>query len=87
MVSAIAPVASPIVGGVDMHEDTHVAAALDHLSRLLGTAEFDANPAGYRALLQWVTCPLFSRSQNLDPAVANGCWMARTWRANSFGVR
>ena len=43
-----------VVGGVDTHKDTHVAAALDRLGRLLGTAEFPTTPAGYRALLTWL---------------------------------
>jgi transposase len=44
-----------VVGGVDTHKDLHVAAALDHLGRLQGTAEFPTTPAGYSALLAWLT--------------------------------
>ena len=29
-----------VTGGVDTHKDTHVAAALDQLGRLLGTEAF-----------------------------------------------
>ena len=39
---------------MDTHKDTHVAAAIDQLERLLGTAEFPTTPAGYRALLTWL---------------------------------
>ena len=47
--------ASPgITGGVDTHLDTHVAAALDPLGRLVGTESFDADAAGYKALLAWL---------------------------------
>ena len=35
-----------ITGGVDTHLDTHVAAALDPLGRLVGTESFDADAAG-----------------------------------------
>jgi len=35
-----------ITGGVDTHLDTHVAAALDPLGRLVGTGSFDADAAG-----------------------------------------
>ncbi len=43
-----------ITGGVDTHLDTHVAAALDPLGRLVGTESFDADAAGYKALLAWL---------------------------------
>jgi transposase len=43
-----------ITGGVDTHLDTHVAAALDPLGRLVGTECFDADAAGYKALLTWL---------------------------------
>lgn len=44
-----------VTGGVDTHKDTHVAAALDQLGRVLGTAPFPATPAGYRQLAGWLT--------------------------------
>lgn len=43
-----------VTGGVDTHKETHVAAALDGLGRLLGTEEFPATPAGYGELLGWL---------------------------------
>ena len=43
-----------VTGGVDTHRDVHVAAALDHLGRVLGTGSFPANRAGYRQLLVWL---------------------------------
>ena len=43
-----------ITGGVDTHLDVHVAAALDQVGGLLGTASFRTTPAGYRKLLQWL---------------------------------
>jgi hypothetical protein len=43
---------STVTGGVDTHKDTHVAAALDGLGRLLGTREFASTTAGYRQLLR-----------------------------------
>ena len=43
-----------VTGGVDTHRDFHVAAALDHLGGVLGTAQFPTTPAGYRALLAWL---------------------------------
>jgi transposase len=41
--------------GVDTHADTHVAAALDHAGRLLGTRTIPTTPAGYGALLAWAS--------------------------------
>ena len=43
-----------ITGGVDTHKDVHVAAALDHLGRLLGTESFPTTRPGYRQLLDWL---------------------------------
>jgi hypothetical protein len=37
--------------GVDTHAETHVAVALDHAGRLLGTRAIPTTPAGYAALL------------------------------------
>jgi transposase len=49
---ALAP--GTVTGGVDTHADLHVAAALDHLGGVLGTAEFRTTAAGYRTLLAWL---------------------------------
>jgi hypothetical protein len=43
-----------ITGGVDTHLDTHFAAALDPLGRLVGTESFPADAAGYKALFGWL---------------------------------
>lgn len=43
-----------VTGGVDTHSNTHYAAAVDHVGRLLGTSEFRADEAGYRQLLAWL---------------------------------
>jgi hypothetical protein len=43
-----------VTGGVDTHKDTHTAAAVDGAGRVLGTAQFPATHAGYRALLAWL---------------------------------
>ncbi|MGW5755895.1 IS110 family transposase [Nocardia rhamnosiphila] len=43
-----------VTGGVDTHRDTHTAAVLDPVGRVLGTAEFVADAAGYTALLAWM---------------------------------
>ena len=43
-----------VAGGVDTHSDTHTAAVIDMVGRVLGTEQFPAGPAGYAALLAWM---------------------------------
>lgn len=43
-----------VTGGVDTHQDLHVAAALDQLGRVLGTQSFPTTIVGYRKLLAWL---------------------------------
>jgi transposase len=43
-----------VTGGVDTHLDVHVAAALDRIGGVLGTASFPTTVAGYRRLLAWL---------------------------------
>ena len=43
-----------VVGGVDTHSETHVAAVVDHVGRILGAESFRATAAGYRQLLAWL---------------------------------
>ena len=44
-----------VTGGVDTHQDNHVAAVVDEAGRILGSNSFPATPAGYRDLLTWMT--------------------------------
>lgn len=43
-----------VTGGVDTHLDLHVAAAVDHLGRVLGTETFPTTSSGYRHLSRWL---------------------------------
>jgi transposase len=43
-----------VTGGVDTHKQTHVAAVVDAIGRILATASFPATPTGYRRLLVWM---------------------------------
>ena len=43
-----------VVGGVDTHRDTHVGAVADTAGRLLGSAQFRADPTGYAQLVAWM---------------------------------
>ena len=44
-----------VVGGVDTHADTHVAAVIDVNGGILGVGSFPADHAGFEALLGWLT--------------------------------
>ena len=52
--TTMTPEPGSVTGGVDTHLDVHVAAAVDHLGGLLGTASFPTTASGYRALLRWL---------------------------------
>ena len=47
-------VTAQVTGGVDTHRDEHVAAALDQVGGVLGTASFPTTAAGYRQRLAWL---------------------------------
>ncbi len=53
--TSMATTAVLVTGGVDTHGHTHHAAVLDYMGRQLGDREFPTSPAGYRALLQWMS--------------------------------
>ena len=53
MTTMTAPAGS-VTGGVDTHLDLHVAAVVDHLGGVIGTASFPTNKTGYRKLLTWL---------------------------------
>jgi transposase len=43
-----------VIGGIDTHKDTHVAALLDRDGSLLDSASFPTTQAGYRQLQDWM---------------------------------
>lgn len=43
-----------VIGGVDTHLDVHVAAAVNQIGGLLGTASFPTTPLGYARLIAWL---------------------------------
>jgi len=53
--TTVTPLPVAVIGGVDTHADVHVAAACDSLGGLLGTEEFPTTPAGYQALLAFLS--------------------------------
>lgn len=44
-----------VTGGVDTHSRVHVAAVVNAIGKISGTASFPVTTAGYRALLAWMT--------------------------------
>jgi transposase len=52
--TTMAETAGCVTGGVDTHKYNHVAAALDEVGRVLGTASFPATPPSYRRLVRWL---------------------------------
>ena len=40
-------------GGVDTHRDTHVAAVVDAVGRVLGSESFETEESGYRRMVAW----------------------------------
>ncbi len=43
-----------VVGGVDTHQDLHVAAVVDHTGKVLGTRAFPTTRQGYLSLITWM---------------------------------
>jgi len=53
--SMMADSSGPVTGGVDTHKDVHVAAVVDPLGAVLGTAAFDNSTPGYELLHRWLS--------------------------------
>ena len=52
--TTMTPARPSVTGGVDTHRDERVAAVLDPVGGLLGTASFPTTATGYCALLAWL---------------------------------
>ncbi len=75
-----------VTGGVDTHADVHVAAALDELGALLGTAEFATTPEGYAALLGWLDGFGPVAKIGIEGTGSYGAGLARTAAAQGMTV-
>jgi transposase len=75
-----------MTGGVDTHQDTHTAAVVDLVGRVLGTQQFPATAAGYAALLAWMRG--FGRllRVGVEGTGAYGAGLARLLRAEGVDV-
>jgi len=80
------PAERRITVGVDTHADLHVAAALDHLGRLLGTEAFPTTAAGYAALLRWAGRFGAVERLGVEGTGSYGAGLARWLRARGLAV-
>ena len=78
--------ARPVIGGVDTHGELHVAAAVDQVGGLLGTESFAASPAGYVALLGWLSGFGDISSVGVEGTGAYGAGLARFLRRSGITV-
>jgi transposase len=72
--------------GVDTHADRHVAAALDHLGRLLGTRAVPSTDAGAAALLVWAGGFGAVERVGIEGTGAYGAGLSRWLRARGVVV-
>lgn len=75
--ASIASIAHAVTGGVDTHQDQHVAAVVDANDGVLGTASFPTTAAGYRDLLAWMRA--FGVLQRVG-VEGTGCYGAGLYR-------
>jgi len=72
--------------GVDTHADVHVAAALDHLGRLLATHSVPTTPEGYRDLVAWAGSLGTPERFGIEGTGSYGAGLARWLRGRGFEV-
>ena len=83
--TTMTPARPSVTGGVDTHRDEHVAAALDPVGGLLGTASFPTTAAGYGALLAWLRSHGEISSVGVEGTGSYGAALAR--HLSAAGVR
>src|SRR5271155_2469930 len=76
-----------VIIGVDTHKHFHAAAVLDACGALLGTATFDADSAGYRALIAWAEQFGFPRRFGIEGTGSYGRGLASAARRAGHDVR
>ncbi len=75
-----------VFGGVDTHQDTHIAAMIDPVGRVLGTREFPATASGYTALLVWMRGHGQLSRVGVEGTGAYGAGLARLFRDEQVKV-
>ncbi|GAA3709085.1 IS110 family transposase [Nonomuraea antimicrobica] len=77
---------SEVAGGVDTHQDTHTAAVIDLVGRVLGTEQFPATPTGYSALLDWMRAFGQLRRVGVEGTGVYGAGLTRLLQAEHIDV-
>jgi transposase len=80
------PAVIEVTGGVDTHLDTHTAAVIDTIGRVLGTQQFPATASGYRTLLGWMRSFGRLRKIGVEGTGAYGAGLARRLRDEHLEV-
>jgi transposase len=75
-----------VFGGVDTHQDTHTAAMIDLVGRVLGTEQFPATARGYTALLAWMRGHGRLSRVGVEGTGAYGAGLARLLRDQAVTV-
>ena len=75
-----------VVVGVDTHLDFHVAVALDHLGRRLGTLTVPTTTSGYRALVCWARGLGSLRNAGIEGTGSYGAGLARHLKVEGIEV-
>ncbi|HEY1443607.1 MAG TPA: IS110 family transposase [Acidimicrobiales bacterium] len=75
-----------VIGGVDTHADTHVAAALDSVGGLLGVKTFSTTRSGYDDLFSWLGTFGEVRLVGVEGTGSYGAGLSRYLEAAGVGV-
>ena len=75
-----------VIVGVDTHKEAHVAVALDELGGLLGSGSFNADRAGYRALIAWAVAFGGAVIFGVEGTGSYGAGLASAIRRSGIGV-
>jgi transposase len=77
---------NPVTGGIDTHGQAHHAAVIDQVGRHLGDRQFPTTPAGYRALVLWLTSHGRLERVGVEGTGAYGAAVARHLRTAGVTV-
>lgn len=75
-----------VYGGVDTHEELHVAAVIDDVGRVLGSETFQATALGYRRLGRWLEGHGRVAKVGVEGTGCYGAGLARSLTGHGFEV-
>ncbi|MCQ9387031.1 IS110 family transposase [Brevibacterium moorei] len=76
-----------VYAGIDTHADTHHVAIIDELGRKLDDAEFPTTPAGYAAILAFITTLGTLRKVGIEGTASYGAGITAHLRSQQIEVR